>query len=135
MRLVIDSNIIFSAIISPKGKTAELIFMKDLELFSARTLEKELLEHKNEITQKAGTSKVNFELLCELLLSKICFIEDEELFGFLKKAGEICPDKGDEAFFAVCLAKGLPLWSNDRKLKQQKAVKVISTEELAEEFG
>ena len=134
MKLVIDSNVIFSAIISPRGRTAELIFVEDLELFSARTLEREILDHKEEIIKKASISRVDFELLHELLLSKICFIEDEELFGFIQRAGEICPDKTDEAFFAVCLTKNLPLWSNDKKLKQQKVVKVISTEELVKEF-
>ena len=130
MKIVIDSNIIFSAIISPWGKTAELIFLKDFEFFSARTLEKELLEHKNELLKKSTLSENEFELLREILLNKITFFEEEDLHDYILKAKEICPDKDDVAFFAVCLLKNLPLWSNDKKLKNQTVVQVISIEEL-----
>jgi len=131
MKLVVDSNIIFSAIISPGGKTAELIFVKGLELFSAKTLEQELFEHKGELMKKACLPEIYFDLLRELLFSKISFLEEKELDIFIPKAKEICPDVGDVAFFAVCLAKDIPLWSNDKELKKQSVVKVINTEELS----
>lgn len=134
MKLVIDSNIIFSALLSPGGKTAELIFVKEIELWSTRTLEEELLKYKSELLKKSNLSEIDFELLKELLFDKINFVEDEELFDYAKTAKEICPDKGDIQFFAVCLAKNIPLWSNDKKLKQQNFVKVISTEELVKKL-
>jgi len=37
----------------------------------------------------------------------------------------------DSPFLALCLAKGIPLWSNDKPLKERQSfVKVISTSEL-----
>jgi predicted nucleic acid-binding protein len=130
MMLVIDSNIIFSAIISPRGTTSELIFTKDLTLFSALTLKKELFEHKNELLKKSGLNETDFELLNIILFSKITFLDEEELDSFILKAKTICPDPDDVAFFAVALKKGIPLWSNDSLLKNQDFVKVINTKEL-----
>ena len=130
MKLVVDSNIIFSAIISPTGKTAELLLLEDIELYSARTLEIELLGHKKEIMRKAHFREEQFELLMLIFLGKITFLENAELYTVIGDAKKICPDVGDIAFFAVCLAKNLPLWSNDKKLKNQTVVQVISIEEL-----
>ena len=130
MNLVVDSNIIFSALISPKGKTAELIFLSDLTLFSTETLEKELIEHKTEIMKKAKLIESDFDPLYVILKSKINFIEGEELDPFIELAKEICPDKGDVVVFAVALLKNIPLWSNDKLLKTQNVVRVISTFEL-----
>jgi predicted nucleic acid-binding protein len=130
MKLVIDSNIIFSALISPSGKTAELIFLESIDLYSTRTLEIELFEHKLELMKKSGFSESEFDSICIFILRKICFVETAELVSFEEFANKICPDKDDVQFFALCLAKGIPLWSNDKLLKTQKTVKVINTSQL-----
>lgn len=130
MKLVVDSNIIFSALISPGGKTAELIFLNDVELYSTRTLEVELFEHKMELIKKSGFSESEFDSICFFILKKIYFVETVEFFCFEEKAAKICPDENDIQFFALCLAKGIPLWSNDKLLKNQSIVKVVSTHEL-----
>ena len=130
MNLVVDSNIFFSAIISPRGKTAELLLLADIKLYSVRTLETEILKHKPEIIKKTSLSKNELEILLTIFLNKIKFLEYNELENYLDQAKRICPDKDDTAFFAVCLTKNFPLWSNDKKLKQQNIVKVINTEEL-----
>jgi predicted nucleic acid-binding protein len=135
MKLVVDSNIIFSALISPNGKTAELIFLKNVELYSTRTLEIELFEHKMELIKKSGFSESEFDSICFFILKKIYFVETIELVYFEEQAAKICPDKDDVAFFALCLAKGIPLWSNDKLLKNQNVVKVISTSEIVKMFS
>jgi len=134
MRLAIDSNIVFSVIISKKGKTAELLFKKEVEVFAPKMLIEELDEHKQELIQKSGMVLEEFELFKIAIFSKLKFVPNSELFPFIERADEICPDPDDVAFFALCLSKGIPLWSNDKKLKQQKLVKVINTEELVKEF-
>lgn len=55
----------------------------------------------------------------------------EAIAPFLKEALEFSPDKDDSPFLALCLGKGIPLWSNDKPLKEkQSVVKVLSTSEL-----
>jgi predicted nucleic acid-binding protein len=47
-----------------------------------------------------------------------------------KKAKEICPDPDDTEYFALALQLNCPLWSNDKKLKNQQEIRVINTIEL-----
>ena len=54
----------------------------------------------------------------------------EEFLLFLPRAKEICPDRDDVAYFALALKLRCPLWSNDKKLKEQSTVAVLSTKEF-----
>jgi predicted nucleic acid-binding protein len=66
-----------------------------------------------------------------ILLSKIKLVPKEYIVPFLKGALEFSPDKDDSPFLALCLVKGIPLWSNDKPLKEkQSVVKVLSTSDL-----
>ncbi len=130
MKLVIDSNIVFSALISPNGLTKRILLLEELELFGPQNLFDEINKYKEEIFKKSGLTKEHFEIFLIAVSSKINLIRDDELVDFIKKADEICPDPNDAAFFALSLAKGILLWSNDKELKKQNVVKVINTEEL-----
>ena len=46
------------------------------------------------------------------------------------KSIKIAPDKNDWPFFALAMKEDCALWSNDKRLKRQNAVKVIDTAEL-----
>lgn len=48
-----------------------------------------------------------------------------------QKRRKMAPDKDDAAYFALALKKNCGIWSNDKKLKDQDAVSVYSTHELA----
>ncbi len=129
MELVIDTNIVFSAIV--KNSVSRILLLNpNLILYSPEGLISELEEHKNEIKEKSGLNEEKYEELMAILLMKITLVPKEVIAPFLKKALEISPDKDDSPFIALCLAKGIPLWSNDKALKQQSFVKVLSTDEL-----
>ncbi|MGC9200887.1 MAG: PIN domain-containing protein [Candidatus Aenigmatarchaeota archaeon] len=42
------------------------------------------------------------------------------------------PDVNDIQYFSLALKMNVPIWSNDKKLKQQSKVKVFSTKDLIE---
>jgi putative PIN family toxin of toxin-antitoxin system len=130
MKIVIDSNILFSALISPRGSNAKLVFLGELELFAPQDIFTELREHEQELKEKVAISEEEFELLILLFSSRISLVNYSEWLSHLNEADEFCPDKDDIAFFALCLAKEIPLWSNDKKLKKQNAVKVYNTQEI-----
>ena len=134
MELVVDSNIIISALISTESSARYLIMAEKVSLFAPSLLIKEIKKYGHEILIKSSLPKSDFDLIELTLLSKIKVLNKEDLEPFISKAKECCPDINDSDFFALCLAKNLSLWSNDKKLKQQKVVKVISTEELVKEF-
>ena len=49
MDIVIDANVFLSALISPGGKTCEMLFNDRLKLFAPEWLLEEFEEHKQEI--------------------------------------------------------------------------------------
>jgi predicted nucleic acid-binding protein len=54
----------------------------------------------------------------------------EELSEFVQEAENITPDPDDMVYFALALRMKCPIWSNDKKLKEQEKVKVYNTHEL-----
>lgn len=132
MDLVVDANVLIAAIISPIGHTADLFFSERLQLYAPDFLLEEIEEHKTEIIDKAGLSEINFEEVLVSLASRLKFVSVEELLAIILTAKEISPDVDDLAYFALALKLDCSLWSNDKKLKEQKQVKVFSTLELLE---
>jgi len=130
MELVIDANILMSALISNQGRTFDLIFDERLRLFSPEFLFEEIKKHKNEIIQKSGISTKEFDFLFSILLSKIEIISKEEFKTFIDKAENITPDKDDTEYLALALKLDCSIWSNDKKLKEQNQIKIINTSEL-----
>lgn len=60
MQLVIDANIIISALIASQGKTADLVFSNKLTLIAPEYLGVEIKRYKEEICRKAGYSSEDF---------------------------------------------------------------------------
>lgn len=130
MELAVDSNVVFSAMVKD-SLTRSLLCNPNLLLYAPEALISEMHEHSEEIKEKSGLSENRWKEVTGILLSKIRLVPKEEIALFLKEALEFSPDQEDAPFFALCLARGIPLWSNDKALKQQSAVRVFSTDELA----
>lgn len=129
MQLVVDANIVFAIIIA-KGKTFELFFKKDLDLFSPSFVFEELESYKELILKKSGLLEKDFFEIISRIKNKIAIISEENLLDYREKAISICPDIKDVLYFALCLYLKIPLWSNDKLLKTQNLIKVYSTEDL-----
>jgi len=130
MELIIDANILLSALISTNGKTYDLIFNDRLKLFAPDFLLDELEKHKNEILFKSELSESEFELFLSLISSRIEFFSYSEFKRFISISKKISPDPNDTEYFALALRLNCGIWSNDKKLKEQDQVKVYSTSEL-----
>lgn len=134
MRLVIDFNSIFSSF-RKFSSTRRLLFSSSLELYSPGFALKELSKHRKVVMSKAKISIGEFGLLERVIAWRIKFIPVTEFKEFLQEAKSICPDPDDTEYFALALKLGCAIWSNDKALKNQSKVKVISTSELVKEFG
>lgn len=135
MQLVVDSNVIISALISKDSFVRNLIVLEKVSLFAPFLLIKEIKKYENEILNKSGLSKNDFELIELILLSKIKIFEHEDFEEFISEANSICPDPNDVEFFALCLKMNLPLWSNDKLLKKQNKIKILNTSEIVKIFS
>jgi predicted nucleic acid-binding protein len=131
MDLVIDANILFSALIK-NGKTRELMLFDRLKLYSAEYLFEEFEKHFNEIKLKTNVDTIELKDILELLIleSNITIITMQDIKPFKETAKKISPDPKDAFYFAVALKLNCAIWSNDKRLKNQKYVKVYSTSEL-----
>lgn len=130
MELIIDANILISALINTEGKTYDLIFNDDITLFAPEFLIEEIRKYEEEILSKSGLKKEEFELFLSLVSSKIKFIPYSEFFSSIQESEKITPDVNDIEYFALASKFHCAIWSNDKKLKEQNQIKIYSTEEL-----
>lgn len=133
MRLVIDANIIFSFLIK-QGKTSEILSDLSLRIYAPEYLFQEIQKHKEEILIKTHRSENEFERLLETLREIIIVIPENDFEDYLEFAEEISPDPDDAVYFALALRLNCPIWSNDKKLKQQNKINIHSTEDLINKY-
>lgn len=112
---------------------ASLVFsVLKAEFIAPKFVLKEFYKYKEECLKKSKLSERDFEYRKDYVFSKIKFIELYEFKSFFKEAIKICKDKDDVPYFALALKLKLPLWSNDKELKKQDEVRVLSTKDLIE---
>lgn len=132
MRLVVDANILFAALIK-EGLTAELLISDKLQLFAPEFLFTEFAKYKELILKKTHRSHEEFNQFLDLLKKQINIIPKKEIIPFIDKAKKISPDSKDTVYLALALALKSEIWSNDKNLKKcQEEITVFSTEELIE---
>jgi len=128
MDLVIDANVLFAALI--KDSFSYNLLFSELHLFTPEYLFAELEKHKEEIIEKTSRTTEEFFRLIEILKKRIVIIPLEELAAYIKEAEKITPDPDDMAYFALAMKLNCPIWSNDKKLKEQSKVIIYNTHEL-----
>ncbi|MDO8556135.1 MAG: PIN domain-containing protein [Nanoarchaeota archaeon] len=129
MRLIIDANILFAALITP-GITKDIIWKSNIQLLTPTFLLEELNNHHERILKKTKKTALELQECITILCEHITIIPAEELEPYLLEAATISPDPQDIAYLAAALLYNCPLWSNDKALKQQHLVQVYTTEEL-----
>ena len=129
MELVVDANILFSALIKD-SLTARLLFDDNLTLYTPDYILEEFAEHEQEILEKTHRSNKEFTEVMQMLKEIITVFPKAYYMGFMKEAEKICPDKDDIMYFALAMKLKCSIWSNDKKLKEQDKLRVYSTQEI-----
>ncbi|MFH1199442.1 MAG: PIN domain-containing protein [Candidatus Micrarchaeota archaeon] len=129
MQLVVDANVLFSALLKA-GMTRRLLFDRRLSLYAPRLLLEEFGKYAAELQKRSRLPKKEFVELSKMLLSRIHWVPDSEINPFLPAARHLCSDEKDVPYLACALAAGAELWSRDRDLLQPR-VKVWETAQLA----
>ena len=134
MRIVLDSNIFFSALIKDSLTRKLLVEYEGFFLFPSYIFE-EMEKYKADLLTKSRMRPQDFDQLLKLLLKKVLIVPEEVLKDYREEALEIVKniDRDDALFIACALAypKSV-IWSDDKKLKNQNRVKIISTAEISE---
>ncbi len=129
IRLVVDCNVIFSALISP-SVTRELLYRGDLSLVTPNFVKLELGKHYGLVLRKSGMSELEFERLISNVFERIVIQPDWESDDFRETAIRVTPDYNDWPYFALALQQHCGIWSNDKALQRQRRVRVFSTPDL-----
>ena len=139
MRIVVDPNIVFSAILNTNSKISQIILQPKsrLNLYSTNQLEYELAEHWDKLKKISEYSDIELHKASTLIISKIRFINVEliprELFVKAEKLA-IDIDIDDTEFVALTEHIKGKLWTGDKilnkGLKKKNWNHTVSTDEL-----
>lgn len=129
LKIVVDVNVVIAAAIKDEA-TRELLFNNNWQLLVPEHFFSELEKYRKLIKEKTSYADDEFELFIVRLLGLIKPISFVEFYDSMAHAREICPDEKDVMYFALALKLNCPIWSNDKRLKNQNEIKVYSTEDL-----
>ena len=138
-KIVVDANIVFSAILNSQSKIGQLILdgSRYFDFYSIGLLKREIFSHQEKILTISGYSNIEFLDLYELLTSKIKFLDEIILSDLeLQHASDLVQgiDENDMLFVALTNHLKATLWTGDKKLitglKQKGYKPTISTNEL-----
>ncbi len=141
MNIVVDTNIVFSAVLNSLGKIGDLMMNSDslIHFFGCDFLKEELLEHHEKLKKISNFSDAEIQVSKGLIFSKITFIDTRLLPTHTLLYAEslvenIDPD--DTEHIALALHLECKLWSGDKKLRQGLREKdvfwVLNTDEMWE---
>lgn len=134
MKIVADANILFSSLIK-EGKSIELLLNFSLNIFVPEFILSEIEEHKKEIIEKTNRKEEELNEIFSLISQIITIIPKEEFEDCIKQAEIISPDPDDIQYFALALKLKCPIWTNDKRMKEQDIVRIYSTEEIIKELN
>ena len=141
MKIIVDTSIFMSALISPKGIYAELLMnpIFQFEKYSSYYLIIEVFKHKEKILKYSKLTES--ELLEQVynLLKNVTLINESQIPEEVwKKSFALTKDvdENDTAFVALTEYTEGKLWTLDKKLskglKNKEYTKIIGTRELKE---
>lgn len=128
MKLIADANILFS-LAKPDTAATEITEKYRIQLYTPDHVLKELEKHQKEIEEKTGQK---YQKIMKTLKNKIEFIDQKEYQNQLKEAENHLEDPEDAPYLALAIKHRTPIWSNDKHLKKQDKIPVLTTRELIE---
>ena len=133
LTFVINTNIVISALVK-KSYTYKLITSGLLRLYAPKIMIDEILEHIDEISERSGLTKIEVLFFLNILLEYIIVVDESVYADRIEDAYKICKkfDEKDTPFVALAMKLKIPIWSNDKGLKEkQDAVEVLTTLEIS----
>lgn len=119
MKVVVDTNIIFAALLKENNKLLEHLLLSTVEFYSMRYVVVELFKHKERIVQYSQLPEADMLDFLHRILTNIRFV-DEQLISInsYSRAYRYCheTDIKDLPFLALAIELEGSLWTSDKKL-------------------
>ncbi len=137
MKLVVDTNIVFSALLKRESRELDILFTSMFKFFIPKVLFMELFRHKEKIVQISKLTEDEIYELLYRILEKMEIIDIENVpVKYRKEAYALTKDidPSDALFIALAMFLDAKLWSGDKKLKDGLEKKgkciVLTTQDL-----
>ena len=121
MKVVVDTNIIFSALLKSDSWFAETLFLSTPTYYLPRFSIVELFKHKDKLLSQSSLNEEELLETLHLLLKQVQFINEEIIStGRLIEAYHLCKDVDpkDMMFVALSLELDAVLWTQDKELME-----------------
>ncbi|QZA88409.1 PIN domain-containing protein [Salinarchaeum sp. IM2453] len=135
MKLVIDANVVISALIAD-SKTRELIVTLEPDLLTPAFVHDEIENYQDLIVEKSGMEPDRVAQFINLLFQYIDVVPASEFYPAIESAdraiGDTDPD--DVLYLACAIACDAAIWSDDSDFVEQDLVETYSTSDVIDLF-
>ena len=143
MKIVVDSNIAFSAILNTKSKIGQLIIngSRFFDFYTVGLLKDEIIEHQQKILHLTGFTENQLNETYQLITSRIRFVDeilltDKEIAKAVDLVSGV--DYDDALFVALNNHLTANLWTGDKRLlnglRKKGYTRILATEDIYEIF-
>ena len=137
MRLVVDSNVVFAALLRA-GTTRAILVDPPFRLLAPEWMLVEMRRHRVAILGRAGLSESEFDLLFTLVTQGMEIVASEDYESFIDEASNRMRgrDPGDTPFLALALATRCDgIWTQNLRHFKDTGLRIWSTEDLVSWVG
>ncbi|MFC6764309.1 PIN domain-containing protein [Natrinema soli] len=135
MKLVIDANVVISALIAD-SKTRELIVTLEPDLLTPVFVYDEIENYEDLIVEKSGMKPGRVVQFIDLLFQYIEVVSADDFYPAIETAqaaiGDTDPD--DVLYLACAIASDAAIWSDDSDFDEQNLVETYSTSDVIGSF-
>jgi predicted nucleic acid-binding protein len=135
MKLVIDANVVISALIAD-SKTRELIVTLEPDLLTPAFVHDEIENYKELIVEKSWMEPDRVTQFIDLLFQHIEVVPADDFYQAIDQAKEAIgdTDPDDVLYLACAIASDAAIWSDDSDFDEQNLVETYSTADVISSF-
>ncbi|MFT4250432.1 MAG: PIN domain-containing protein [Candidatus Woesearchaeota archaeon] len=104
------------------------MFSKRVNIFVPEFLFEELSKYKDIIHKR--TQRPDVQEFFSRIMQVVKVVSHKEFSSSIKYSQQITPDPDDAAYLALAHHLRCPLWSEDKALRNQTSIQVLSTSQL-----
>ena len=136
MRIILDANIIISALIKD-SMTRKILFNSGWLFYYPQEALVELRRYRQLIITKSNLSEKEYIKLFSKLFKMIILIPNKAILPNFKEASSIMAniDPDDILFIACALNKSAIIWSDDKHFQKQKVIHVLNSKQVIRIFS
>ncbi|WP_336358214.1 PIN domain-containing protein [Haloarcula sp. CGMCC 1.6347] len=135
MKLVIDANVVISALIAD-SKTRELIVTLEPDLLTPAFVHEEIENYEELIVKKSGMEPDRVTQFIDLLFQYIEVVPGDDFYQAIEQAKEAIgdTDPDDVLYLACAITNDAAIWSDDSDFNEQNLAETHSTTDVINSF-